>query len=176
MGIEPTRGHTVKAYDSELAQLRGLVLEMGERVVEQVTDAVAAVVEGDPDPAHEVVNRERKIDYFELDVDESIFTSSRGASQQRWTCAWSWPCPRSWVTWSGPATGRGHRRVRPAHPGTGWVPGCRHLSPRLPPGQAGLLHDGAGHGCAGRTDVEQALDVFADDRASPTRWPQPCAT
>jgi phosphate transport system protein len=73
MSSEPTKGHTVKSYDSELAQLRGLVLEMGERVVEQISDAVAAVVEGDPAPAHEVVARERKIDYFELDVDDDIF-------------------------------------------------------------------------------------------------------
>jgi phosphate transport system protein len=73
MSTEPTKGHTVKAYNSELGQLRGLVLEMGERVVEQVTDAVAAVVEGEPNPAHEVIDRERKIDYFELDVDENIF-------------------------------------------------------------------------------------------------------
>jgi phosphate transport system protein len=47
---------------------------MGERVVEQVSDAVAAMVEGDPAPAHAVVERERKIDYFELDVDEDIFS------------------------------------------------------------------------------------------------------
>jgi phosphate transport system protein len=74
MSIEPTRGHTVHAYDKDLSQLRGLVLEMGERVVEQVSAAVTAMVEGDPAPAHEVVERERKIDYLELDVDENIFS------------------------------------------------------------------------------------------------------
>ena len=74
MNIEPTRGHTVHAYDNELSQLRGLVLEMGERVVEQVSAAVTAMVEGDPAPAREVVERERKIDYLELDVDENIFS------------------------------------------------------------------------------------------------------
>ncbi|HSQ08793.1 MAG TPA: PhoU domain-containing protein, partial [Chromatiaceae bacterium] len=67
MSTEPTKGHTVRAYDNELAQLRGLVLEMGERVVEQVSDAVTALVEGIPTPARQVIERERKIDYFELD-------------------------------------------------------------------------------------------------------------
>jgi phosphate transport system protein len=70
---EPTKGHTVRAYDTELGQLRGLVLEMGGRVVEQAMDAVAALVEGNPNAAHQVIARERKIDYLELDVDESIF-------------------------------------------------------------------------------------------------------
>jgi phosphate transport system protein len=74
MSTEPTRGHTVRSYDNELAQLRGLVLDMGERVVEQVSAAVTAMVEGDPAPARDVVERERKIDYCELDVDEDIFS------------------------------------------------------------------------------------------------------
>jgi phosphate transport system protein len=67
------KGHTVQTYDRELSDARGMVLEMGERVLEQTHNAVGALTKGDVNLARKVVDNERKIDYFELDIDERIF-------------------------------------------------------------------------------------------------------
>jgi phosphate transport system protein len=69
-----TKGHTVHAYDQELGRVRGLVLEMGEYVLEQTRMAVNALAEGDPGLARQVVDREPRVDHFELDADEAIFS------------------------------------------------------------------------------------------------------
>jgi phosphate transport system protein len=68
-----TKGHIVQRYDKELGRVRGMVLEMGEFVLEQTRAAVRALTTGDIDLARKVVDNERKIDYFELDVDEAVF-------------------------------------------------------------------------------------------------------
>jgi len=68
-----TKGHTVQAYDKELGRLRGLVLEMGEYVLEQTRGAVSALTGGDIQLARQVVDREPKVDRFELDADDAIF-------------------------------------------------------------------------------------------------------
>ena len=68
-----TKGHTVQKYDRELSSARGMVLEMGERVLDQARKAVDALNRGDTNLARKVVDNERNIDYFELDVDEAIF-------------------------------------------------------------------------------------------------------
>jgi len=68
-----TKGHTVRRYDDELAKLRGLVLEMGEYALEQLRSAVEALTTGDAALARRVVDKERRLDYLELDSDEAIF-------------------------------------------------------------------------------------------------------
>jgi phosphate transport system protein len=68
-----TNGHTVRGYDRDLAQLRGLILEMGERAVEQTQAAIAALLEDDPSPAYRVLDREPQIDFLALDADEEVF-------------------------------------------------------------------------------------------------------
>ncbi len=68
-----TKGHTVQSYDKELGEARGMLLAMGERVLAQVRDAVRALIDGDLNGARKVVENERKIDYFELDIDEAVF-------------------------------------------------------------------------------------------------------
>jgi len=73
MTRDPAAGHTVNAYDRDLAQLRGLVLEMGKRVLEQTRMAVHALSSGDVAAAQRVVDRERKIDHLQLDADEEVF-------------------------------------------------------------------------------------------------------
>jgi phosphate transport system protein len=67
------KGHTVQRYDRELSSTRGMVLEMGELVLEQTHNAVGALINSDINLARKVVDKERKIDYFELDIDEAIF-------------------------------------------------------------------------------------------------------
>jgi len=68
-----TKGHTVHKYDEELGAARGMALEMGKQVLDQVRKAVSALGEGNTDLAREVVDNERRIDCFELDIDETIF-------------------------------------------------------------------------------------------------------
>jgi len=165
MSNEPTRGHTIRAYDSELAQLRGLVLEMGERVVEQLTDAVAAVVEDDPAAARDVTERERKIDYLELDVDEDIFNiiakRQPAAVDLRLVLALS------------KVVGNLERAGDKAED----IAECAlRLHEREGRRDPDLYHHVAGLGkqaccmmeraldALARTDVQRALDVFADDR------------
>ncbi|MBK1720211.1 phosphate signaling complex protein PhoU [Thiocystis violacea] len=70
---DPTSGHTVSRYDRELAKLRGIILRMGEHVIEQTQAAVAALVDGDESQAFRVLDREPQIDYLSLDADEEVF-------------------------------------------------------------------------------------------------------
>ncbi len=164
MSTEPTKGHTVRAYDSELVQLRGLVLEMGERVIEQVTDAVAAMVEGDPEPARVVIERERKIDYLELDVDENIFSTiakrQPAAVDLRLVLALS------------KAVGNLERAGDKAEDIAECALRIQGREARLEPsifhhvrrlGNQSCCMMERAMGALARTDVDQALDVFADD-------------
>jgi phosphate transport system protein len=68
-----THPHRVRAYDAELERLRTLVLEMGERALEQVRGAVAALLDPDPSPAYRVLDREPQVDFLALDADEEVF-------------------------------------------------------------------------------------------------------
>jgi phosphate transport system protein len=70
---DPMTGHTVRRYDRELAKLRGIILQMGEHVIEQTQAAVAALVDGDETQAYRVLDREPQIDYLSLDADEEVF-------------------------------------------------------------------------------------------------------
>jgi len=165
MTIEPTKGHTVKAYDTELAKLRGLVLEMGERVVEQVRDAVTATIEGDPAPALAVIERERKIDYFELDVDENVFNIM--ARRHPAGVDLRLVLALSKVVGNLERAGDKAEEIAECALRIRGRDGCT---------DAGIYHHVARLGktaccmmeraldALGRTDVEIALDVFADDR------------
>ncbi|MGQ9831417.1 MAG: phosphate signaling complex protein PhoU [Thermochromatium sp.] len=72
-GGDLTAGHTVRRYDRELAKLRDLILQMGERVIDQTQAAVAALIEDDESQAYRVLDREPLIDYLLLDADEEVF-------------------------------------------------------------------------------------------------------
>lgn len=66
-------GHTVRRYDRELAALRAIILDMGQRVIEQTRAAFAALVDGEQSQAYRVLDREPQINYLSLDADEEIF-------------------------------------------------------------------------------------------------------
>ena len=68
-----TAGHTVRRYDQELSKLRGIILQMGEHVIEQTQAAIAALVDRDDTQAYRVLDREPQIDYLSLDADEEVF-------------------------------------------------------------------------------------------------------
>ncbi len=67
-----TVGHTVKAFDDDLGQLRGLVSEMGGRAEAAIADAMEALAKRDLDAAARVVEDDKKIDLLEAEVERQV--------------------------------------------------------------------------------------------------------
>jgi phosphate transport system protein len=67
-----TTGHTVKAFDDDLGQIRALVSEMGGRAEAAITDALAALVRRDLDAAARIVEDDKKIDALEADIERHV--------------------------------------------------------------------------------------------------------
>ena len=61
--------HTVKAFDEDITRLRGLIAEMGGLAEVALTDAMQALVSGDQELAKAVVERDKKLDALESQVD-----------------------------------------------------------------------------------------------------------
>ncbi len=61
--------HTVKSFDSEISQLRGLVAEMGGLAEVAIHDAIDALVRHDEDLAERVVAADARLDALEAEVD-----------------------------------------------------------------------------------------------------------
>ncbi|WP_206435785.1 phosphate signaling complex protein PhoU [Tsuneonella rigui] len=61
--------HTVKAFDEDITRLRGLIAEMGGLAQLAISDAMQALISGDEKLAGEVVERDRKLDQLESEVD-----------------------------------------------------------------------------------------------------------
>jgi len=61
--------HTVKAFDSEIGQLRGLVAEMGGLAEVAIRDAIQALTNHDEELAGQVVAADAKLDALEAEVD-----------------------------------------------------------------------------------------------------------
>jgi phosphate transport system protein len=62
--------HTVKAFDTDIASLRGLVAEMGGLAELSLNEAMDALVKGDQDMARTVIARDKRIDAIEAEVDQ----------------------------------------------------------------------------------------------------------
>jgi phosphate transport system protein len=71
---EPLKAHTLKTFDRDLNQLRGLIQEMGGLVIEQVQRAVDALMQGDLDACERVASVESTVNQFDLKVDEAVLT------------------------------------------------------------------------------------------------------
>ncbi len=67
-----TKGHTLHAFDDDLAQLRGLALEMGEILLNQIGDAVGALSRRDARLAEQVVEKDRQIDQLDMRATEEV--------------------------------------------------------------------------------------------------------
>lgn len=67
-----TTGHTVKAFDADLGQIRGLVAEMGGRAEKAIVDSIAALIRADIDAAAQVVEEDKRIDELEAEVDRQV--------------------------------------------------------------------------------------------------------
>jgi phosphate transport system protein len=61
--------HTVKAFENEISQLRGLIAEMGGLAEVAIRDAIDALVRHDDELARKVVSLDPKIDALEAEVD-----------------------------------------------------------------------------------------------------------
>ncbi len=61
--------HTVKAFDSEIGQLRGLIAEMGGLAEVAIADAIDALIRHDEEKAKTVIAGDAKLDALEAEVD-----------------------------------------------------------------------------------------------------------
>jgi phosphate transport system protein len=70
---DPTEGHTAKALDSALAELRLHSVSMGGLVIDQVSTAIRALLDGDAELAERVLSRESQVNDLERAVDREAF-------------------------------------------------------------------------------------------------------
>jgi phosphate transport system protein len=69
--MSSTGAHTVKAFDRELDQLRGLIAEMGGLAEAAIREAMRALVQRDTEAARRVVENDKKIDDLEGEIERS---------------------------------------------------------------------------------------------------------
>lgn len=62
--------HTVKAFDEDITRLRGLIAEMGGLAELSLNQAMEALVKGNQELADKVIERDRRIDSLETEVDK----------------------------------------------------------------------------------------------------------
>jgi len=61
--------HTVKAFDEDITKLRGLIAEMGGLAEVSLREAMEALVKGNLELAAGVVQRDKRIDALEAEID-----------------------------------------------------------------------------------------------------------
>ncbi|MEQ1498044.1 MAG: phosphate signaling complex protein PhoU [Novosphingobium sp.] len=61
--------HTVKAFDEEITKLRGLIAEMGGLAEVSLFEAMEALVKGNLDLTTQVLERDKRIDAMEAEID-----------------------------------------------------------------------------------------------------------
>ena len=66
--------HTVKAFDDDITRLHGLIAEMGGLAELSVHEAMDALVSGNLDLAQQVIERDKRIDALEAEVDKFAIT------------------------------------------------------------------------------------------------------
>jgi phosphate transport system protein len=64
--------HTVTAFDQDLNALSAQVGQLGELAVAEAADAISALVHANAHLAAEVVERDRRLDELELEVEERV--------------------------------------------------------------------------------------------------------
>jgi phosphate transport system protein len=70
---DPVEGHTARAFDAALSDLRLQIVGMGGLVIDQVSSAVRALLDGDASLAQLVLSREEKVNELERFVDREAF-------------------------------------------------------------------------------------------------------
>ena len=66
--------HTVKAFDDDITRLHGLIAEMGGLAELSVHEAMDALVNGNLELAQQVIERDKRIDALEAEVDKFAIT------------------------------------------------------------------------------------------------------
>jgi phosphate transport system protein len=61
--------HTVKAFDQDIGQLRGLISQMGGLAEQAIADAMTALTRGDAALARQVRSKDKAIDAIEAEVE-----------------------------------------------------------------------------------------------------------
>ena len=64
-----TTGHTIKAFDQELDQLRATISEMGGLAEAAIRDSMEALVKRDAEAAARVIERDKRIDELEAETE-----------------------------------------------------------------------------------------------------------
>jgi phosphate transport system protein len=70
---DPIEGHTARAFDGALAELRLHAVAMGGLVIDQVASATRALLDGDASLAEMVLSREARVNDLERTVDREAF-------------------------------------------------------------------------------------------------------
>ncbi|MBM0105058.1 phosphate signaling complex protein PhoU [Steroidobacter sp. S1-65] len=70
---DPVEGHIAKAFDAALSDLRLQIVSMGGLVIDQVSAAVRALLDGDATVAELVLSREHTVNELERFVDREAF-------------------------------------------------------------------------------------------------------
>lgn len=70
---DPVEGHTAKAFDAALTDLRMQIVSMGGLAIDQVSIAVRALLDGDAELAAMVLSREALLNDFERKIDREAF-------------------------------------------------------------------------------------------------------
>jgi phosphate transport system protein len=66
--------HTLKQFDTDLEEIRSRVLQMGGLVEEQITQAIAALTDGDVGLARRVAENDIHVNALEVAIDEECST------------------------------------------------------------------------------------------------------
>ena len=64
-----TTGHTLKAFDDDLNQLRASIAEMGGLAEAAIAEAMRALAERDSDGARRVVDGDKRLDAMEAEIE-----------------------------------------------------------------------------------------------------------
>lgn len=65
-----SQDHTVKGFDEDITKLRGLIAEMGGLAEVAMAEAMEALVKGNLDLAKQVIERDKRIDSLEAEIDK----------------------------------------------------------------------------------------------------------
>ena len=67
-----TTGHTVKAFDEDLDQLRALISQMGGLAENAIRESMRCLTQRDCDGAQKVVDEDRKLDQLEAEAERRV--------------------------------------------------------------------------------------------------------
>jgi phosphate transport system protein len=70
--MDQSHRHTLKAFDQDMAELRGLIIDMGSFAEAAIEEAMRCLVERDVDSAHELVEADVQLDELETEAERRV--------------------------------------------------------------------------------------------------------